>query len=590
MATLAPGILLKLLENMNSGTKPTSEHRSSLLQVTDIVPADLEDNELWPKHGFYVKVSDSSHSIYVSLPDHQDDLVLSNKLQLGQFIYVDRLDPGSPVPLLRGVKTIPGRHPLVGTPEQITGLREKSERINISSDQKVRFSVHRRGSWDQIEVPELRTPVKDGLLRGSSVSPLVKGSSGVRSSVNGVIWKGMDSRERESPGMVRRSCAVAPASASKIPRSKSVCIRDRQIPKSPFSIAEKKSATPPPRLRNMRASFNLDGEKENPKTAALQQPQSQFVNVLASKTTDSSPIALPGKLSLLGKEVMQQRETAQRIALQALRDASATETIARLLKTFSDLCLGARSDAPAACFDQFLSLHPQMIQAVADMEAILAATTTANSGHPIQSLGTCDEREKFKRNAGDLDSSVLLELQYNAIDQSIHKSLCKKRPLLSQSVSVTPERNNPKSTSANTSITTRARVTRSSSNQKALPMEKKPAEAINSISDEMKKKSNTCTNTSSTTSFSHLIKLGKQIDTEAGNWFMEFLEEALERGIKKSRGSNQGDLKKAVWPQSLILKVINWVEMELCDNSKRPVHPRAAQIARKLRIRVKNPC
>lgn len=86
MATLAPGILMKLLNGMNTGVKPTNEHRNSLLQVTDIVPADLDEKNLWPKHGFYIKISDSSHSIYASLPTEQDDFVLSNKMQLGQFI------------------------------------------------------------------------------------------------------------------------------------------------------------------------------------------------------------------------------------------------------------------------------------------------------------------------------------------------------------------------------------------------------------------------------------------------------------------------------------------------------------------------
>lgn len=82
-------------------------------------------------------------------------------------------------------------------------------------------------------------------------------------------------------------------------------------------------------------------------------------------------------------------------------------------------------------------------------------------------------------------------------------------------------------------------------------------------------------------SLSNTIKLGMQIETEAGNWFMEFLEKALEKGMKKS------DAKKV--SQSLILKVINWVQVEQCDCSKRLVHPKATQIARKLRIKMKNP-
>ncbi|GLU04908.1 hypothetical protein SLE2022_220360 [Rubroshorea leprosula] len=118
MANLVPGVLLKLLQHMNTDVKVAGEHRSSLLQVMSIVPA-LAGGELFPNQGFYLKVSDSSHATYVSLPDEQDDLILSDKIQLGQFIHVDRLESGSPVPILRGVRPVPGRHPCVGSPEDI---------------------------------------------------------------------------------------------------------------------------------------------------------------------------------------------------------------------------------------------------------------------------------------------------------------------------------------------------------------------------------------------------------------------------------------------------------------------------------------
>jgi hypothetical protein len=116
MTTLSSsGVLLKLLDGMKTGAaKPVGEHRTAVLQVTDIVPAELDEKDLVPKHGqFYVKVSDASHSIYAMLPLAQADLVLSNKLHLGQFVHVDRLDPVSPVPVMVGGRTIPGRHPLV---------------------------------------------------------------------------------------------------------------------------------------------------------------------------------------------------------------------------------------------------------------------------------------------------------------------------------------------------------------------------------------------------------------------------------------------------------------------------------------------
>ncbi|XP_062193442.1 uncharacterized protein LOC133896816 [Phragmites australis] len=118
MASLVPGVLVKLLQHMNTDVKVAGEHRSSLLQVVSIVPA-LAGSDLFTNQGFYLKVSDSSHSTYVSLPEEQHDLILSDKIQLGQFIHVDRLEAATPVPILRGVRPVPGRHPCVGNPEDL---------------------------------------------------------------------------------------------------------------------------------------------------------------------------------------------------------------------------------------------------------------------------------------------------------------------------------------------------------------------------------------------------------------------------------------------------------------------------------------
>ncbi|KAK1265472.1 hypothetical protein QJS04_geneDACA016948 [Acorus gramineus] len=127
MATPTPGILLKLLQSMNSDTKVTGDHRSALLQIVGIVPVSSSSttssssasaDPFNPNHGFYVQLSDSSHSTYVALGPASDDLVLSNRLHLGQFVHVDRLslDPSfSPsVPLAVGLRPLPGRHPFLG--------------------------------------------------------------------------------------------------------------------------------------------------------------------------------------------------------------------------------------------------------------------------------------------------------------------------------------------------------------------------------------------------------------------------------------------------------------------------------------------
>ncbi|CAM8885785.1 unnamed protein product [Rhodiola kirilowii] len=609
MATLAPGILLKLLDAMNSGVKPTGEHRSSLLQVTDIVPADLDENNLWPSHGFYIKVSDSSHSIYVSLPYDQDDLVLSNKMQLGQFAYVDKLEPGSPVPIVIGMKPLPGRHPLIGNPEQLMGLTHRDQKIEKISNSKVRSS-HRRGSWGvgnngadtattspspspspspcvlkpvPLDFDQCSTPMKERGVKFALISPMVKAGGGVKAGspiVRCSMSVGGKTREcskgSDSPGMLRKSCVV-PSSASRFPRSKSV-VCERETPKVPFSplhsAMKKKSSTPPPSLRNARV-LNMDGETVSMATKPRLIPQAvesqqQFSNTVAScNTSIGVPMNLPGKLALISKEAVQQREAAQKIALQALRDASATETIVRSLKMFSNLTKAARVDTPSACLDGFLEFHHHIVQSVNDMVSIQAATEISQTPNG-----------KTKRKLIEEDAAVD-NVDSNRITEP---NSSKRRSELHKSIAAFPERTDQASRSTRSGL----KEKKAGATAPSTPLGKLSLESV-SENDENKKPLTAAAASAVPPGccLSNTIRLGRQIETEAGNWFMEFLEKAIENGMKKAKGATDGDVRKV--PQSLLLKVINWVETEQCDASKRPVHPKSNQIARKLRIKMKNP-
>lgn len=112
---------------MNSNTRVTGDHRSALLQVIGIVPA-LAGSDLWPNHGFYVQLSDSLNSTYVSISERDNDLILTNRLQLGQFMYIDRFEFDSPFPCVSGIRPIAGRHPFVGSPEPLIARISASKR------------------------------------------------------------------------------------------------------------------------------------------------------------------------------------------------------------------------------------------------------------------------------------------------------------------------------------------------------------------------------------------------------------------------------------------------------------------------------
>lgn len=194
MASLTPGVLLKLLQSINSNIKVRGEYRSVLLQVISIVPA-LTGSELWPNHGFFIKVSDSSHSTYVSLSKEDNDLILNNKLQLGQFFYVDRVEAGTPVPILAGVRPVPGRNAFIGNPKDLMQMLVPSEGLVQVDNEGINGSKLSELLEPKEESPRQKIVIKEekvvvasrymqGVLTSNSKANGVDCNSGVKHSEN----------------------------------------------------------------------------------------------------------------------------------------------------------------------------------------------------------------------------------------------------------------------------------------------------------------------------------------------------------------------------------------------------------------------
>ncbi|PAN15672.1 hypothetical protein PAHAL_3G010700 [Panicum hallii] len=126
MATLTPGVLLKLLQSMHTDERVAGEHRSPVLQVTAVVPAltaSTSDSLLVPSNGFLLNLSDGLHSTYVQLPPADADaLLLAARPHLvGHLVHLDRLRFARPVPRAVGLRVVPSSRalPCVGTPEPL---------------------------------------------------------------------------------------------------------------------------------------------------------------------------------------------------------------------------------------------------------------------------------------------------------------------------------------------------------------------------------------------------------------------------------------------------------------------------------------
>ncbi|XP_057800424.1 uncharacterized protein LOC131015926 [Salvia miltiorrhiza] len=373
MVSLSPGTLQKLLQNVGDKEfRVAGEHRSALLQVISIVPS-LEDDP-WKSRGYYLRVSDSVHSAYVSVSDEDVELILSDMVQLGQFIYVTWLDYGSPVPVLRGIKPITKRRPCVGDPKDL-----------ISSDflnaKKVETRTKSKGKFKKVVGSE------EGSLRRLSFG-------------NGKVGGGMESR-RMSLDSARRGWDSGvqnknggKGSSKSKPKdtsspSHSVIAKKALPHESPkrldFSPLKSKNVIVPPNLvikpvkstkLSKDTSFPVDFNKV----------------VLNSKKRSDLRIlwdALPSTICDLGKEVGSYRKFAFTSAVRALEEASLSECVIRCMSMFAELCELSEKDTCGPLVEQFFSVHESIKKA---SEVIRTLTNIrscdANDGTDCSSQGS----------------------------------------------------------------------------------------------------------------------------------------------------------------------------------------------------------
>ena len=222
MASLVPGVLLKLLQHMNSDVKVAGEHRSSLLQVVSIVPA-LAGSDLFTNQGFYLKVSDSSHATYVSLPDEQHDLILSDTIQLGQFIHVDCFEAATPVPILRGVRPVPGRHACVGNPEDLVvtssssflGIKKAQPSISGNSKDAGALSLDK----EQSKLEKINASVKINGTESKKPQLTKSNSSLSKQALNSLTEDKKDIVSSKPKSTTARSMPSSPTSVHSLPAS-----------------------------------------------------------------------------------------------------------------------------------------------------------------------------------------------------------------------------------------------------------------------------------------------------------------------------------------------------------------------------------
>ncbi|KAF9615048.1 hypothetical protein IFM89_021619 [Coptis chinensis] len=353
MASLTPGVLLKLLQSINSVARVHGEYRSVLLQVISIVPA-LTGSELFPDHGFFIKVSDSSHSSYVSLSKEDNELILADKLQLGQFIYVDHIKPGTPVPTLVGVRPVPGRNQFVGNPKDLMNILEPSDSLN-SGDSEATNSI----SYELLEAKE-ESPKKKFVIKEQKVVVASRYMLGF-SSTNSTSKK-LPS-DATATNRTKTNSNESGGFSKKIGSSEIKEERKNQTASTTASNHSDEVRTPPEfYVASVKETSSNPGRRSMAKHVITKQEKPSFDCFLNSRDKSQANDTacwdrLPANLLKPGKGVLKRRNLASLVATEAQNEASTAAALVKCLGMFADLCANASTSDPHISLAKFFALN-----------------------------------------------------------------------------------------------------------------------------------------------------------------------------------------------------------------------------------------
>ncbi|CAK9177441.1 unnamed protein product [Ilex paraguariensis] len=332
------------------------------------------DGDPWKNRGFFLRVSDSVHSAYVSVSEEDLDLVLSDKIQLGQFIHVTRLDSGSPVPVLRGVKPVPNRRPCVGDPKDLIS----SDLLQIRT--RVDFSkVKPKSKMKKVEAnPNLKPKVSE-----ESKSRRLSLGNGKEEGLD-LRRLSLDSGRKGWDRGPATKNGVRPVSRSKLKESFSSCDSDSVLSNKKAS-SEKNSSPEHPScgfspLKNKNVivpqKLLIKPVKKDLKSSVDAAIPSNLIKVpINSRTWSDLKISwdsLPTTMRELGKETVCNRNVAFFTAVSALEEATAAEGVIRCLSMFAEFCTSFQQGSAGTLVEQFLDLHQSIQKAAAVIDALLS--------------------------------------------------------------------------------------------------------------------------------------------------------------------------------------------------------------------------
>ncbi|PIA29687.1 hypothetical protein AQUCO_05800061v1 [Aquilegia coerulea] len=216
---------------------------------------------------------------------------------------------------------------------------------------------------------------------GSLVHGFESGPKAFRRSWEG----GMEIKGRENSSMRVTKQDLKPETRStSVPRRK-LALSDTHPSKDENKgqiSAKKVTANGPLNIPEKSVKQRTSVGKKTPEAVSSGLP-SNLVKVVPSdrQMTDSSVswASLPSSLAKLGQEVLRHRDAAQMAAVEALKEASAVDSLVRCMSVYAELRYSAKEDNPQPTVEQFLKLRTNLNSARLVADSLLKTTPEESS-------------------------------------------------------------------------------------------------------------------------------------------------------------------------------------------------------------------
>ncbi|KAL6856208.1 hypothetical protein ACP4OV_019010 [Aristida adscensionis] len=404
---LRPGSLQRLLrppdpsDDDDAAPTPRSSrrprghgHGHALLQVTNITPALSGADPFSGHHGFYLRLSDSSRSCYVSLHADHDDLILANGLHIGQVIEVDRLEPSVPAPVLRRFRVLPGRYPCVQQPDsgdeeavkEVVSERPRRpsptpplpDRRGARQAGSPAALGHQHRSRSTTNLSDAGSPAAAAARRRGLDSPKILRKINVPSADGNSSDVDDDESDVSSLCSARRNWDVT----GSIKDVRPVAPRRRSNSVSPGKTGAKSTARHSEAADDPLESVRRKAEKAfkvlsrrnshgpsrmtpRESSCAAATPQTASLTPSGIKWCESNVLwsSLSSSLVRHGKEAVKQRDMALQAVLDGLVEASTTEKLIKCLSKYSEI-QSDKEDDPKELIDRFLKFWQDLDRAI----------------------------------------------------------------------------------------------------------------------------------------------------------------------------------------------------------------------------------